>query len=72
MKLTDWIPGDIKPVRVGVYQRRTTSDGYVAWSYWNGRYWGSYEITAEWACLERKYKSGFQNIPWRGLAEKPE
>ena len=71
MKPTDWIPGDVKPVRVGVYQREYPSG---AWRYclWNGRGWCVYGLTpkdaAEWSDVE----SNEQNLPWRGLAEKPE
>ena len=71
MKLTDWIPGKVKPVRVGVYQREYDS-GDVQYSYWNGKFWGLYGVTPKEAELDRSFSSRAQTLPWRGLAEKPE
>ena len=75
MKLTDWIPGNVKPVRVGVYKRLYDKDSIIAtrtwYCYWNGEFWGVYGETPEDAAEDKHITSGAQNIPWRGLAEKP-
>ena len=70
MKLTDWIPGNVKPVRVGVYQREYDS-GDVQYSYWNGKFWGLYGETPKEAESWVDTPSTGQTLPWRGLAEKP-
>lgn len=73
MKLTKWFPGHIKPVRKGVYMQRCghrMQDGY---QYWNGKEWGCWFESPEFAYKYRNYVVGlkFQNYKWRGLAEKP-
>ena len=73
MKLTDWIPGNVKPVRVGVYQREYDNGGLLRpiwYCYWNGDFWSVYGETPKDA-LYRCLESPAQNLPWRGLAEKP-
>jgi len=74
MKLTDWIPGNVKPVRVGVYERLYDKDSIASrtfYNHWNGKFWGVYGETPKDA-LYRCLESPAQNLPWRGLAEKPE
>lgn len=68
MKLTDWIDGDTKPVRVGVYER----DFYfgITYCYWDGKKWCKGHANIDDAVL-KKSKSTFQSLPWRGLAEEP-
>ena len=70
MKLTDWIPGDIKPVRVGVYER-SYGNALPAYCYWDGKFWGMYGPTPNQAIRWKSSISGNQTLPWRGLAEKP-
>ena len=72
MKLTKWIPGNVKPVRVGVYER-ANSRGSTLYSHWNGSFWGTSAFTPERAAWQsaRLSPSVGQNLPWRGLAEKP-
>ena len=70
-KLTDWISGNVKPVRVGVYQREYDS-GDVAYSYWNGKFWSVYGATPEEAESWVDTPSTAQTLRWRGLARKPE
>ena len=75
MKLTKWIPGNVKPVRVGVYERfydRTTPWRSIRYSYWNGKFWGVYADTPEEAKRLSTIRSLEQTLPWRGLARKPE
>jgi hypothetical protein len=61
--VTDWFPGEVKPVYVGEYERdygdserRHLWDGSF-WFYWSG-------IEARWDM------SSHQSLPWRGLAEE--
>ena len=63
---TDWFPGNVKPVRVGVYQRQY--DWLLAFSYWDGKHWGWTEPgTAKQAAEYRYPQSREQELPWRGL-----
>ncbi len=74
MKLTKWIPGNVKPVRVGVYQREYDNGGMLRpiwYCYWNGDFWCLYGETPEDADLCRSLNSTAQTLRWRGLAEKP-
>ena len=72
MKLTEWYPGDVKPVRVGVYQQqsgiRPVSIGY---QYWDGSFWNGWFKTAEMAFRFRRSRVSIshQNDPWRGVAK---
>ncbi|MFZ6727389.1 hypothetical protein ACO0K2_18000 [Undibacterium sp. MH2W] len=69
MKLTPWIDGDIKPVRVGVYERNYGSAGF-AYCKWDGKYFFAGKRSIKEADLATS-DAFFQNLPWRGLAEKP-
>lgn len=67
MKLTPWIVGRLKPVRVGVYQRESAYG--VVYSYWNGRFWGMIKERNVLSEFERYAPSQWQDIPWRGVAK---
>jgi len=70
-KFTAWFPGQIKPVRVGVYQQKNGffEIGYQRWDGLSWFYWfETPEMAARSDCLA---SSMFQNDPWRGLASKP-
>lgn len=69
MKLTDWFPGDIKPIRVGIYERRYSES--INFSKWNGEYWSFGYYSVDLANERGHYLSQYQNLPWRGLAEDP-
>lgn len=57
MKTTEWYPGKVKPVRVGLYQRKLKGGG-VLYSWWDGRVW----------MTENRWRlSVYQSIKWRGL-----
>lgn len=74
MKLTNWIPGNVKPVRVGVYQRKYDENPparRIWYCYWNGEFWCLFDDTPEKAKYWVEFQSTAQNLPWRGLAEKP-
>lgn len=69
MKLTDWYNGNIKPVHIGVYERKS-NHGLNAYSYWDGNHWkmfGATPLNAEESqCGDN---SVFQTLPWRGIAD---
>lgn len=69
MKLTPWIPGHIKPTRVGVYER-DYGDGSAVYCKWDGLIWYFYGKTKKSAWAEI-CKSAEQSLPWRGLALDP-
>lgn len=68
MKKTPWFPGDVKPVRVGWYQREYTGTGDVI-------------DTPDWFDGEKWYlgmRGGKSTLPaftqgrrWRGLTKEP-
>jgi hypothetical protein len=63
-KLTPWFPDDVRPVRIGLYQR--DYGGYdLSPDFWDGRRWQLCGIDGEPFAMSRK------PLPWRGLAEKP-
>jgi hypothetical protein len=73
-KITDWFPPAVKPVHVGAYEVADADmlDSEVhGFQYWNGSFWGIFEITAKMAQLGREHHSTFQNHHWRGLAFDP-
>lgn len=75
-KLTPWFPGDVKPVRSGVYFVRQLSNDcksgdviFEGYCYWSGVRWGS--VTLEKAHAKKlAVPPGFQNKPWRGLTKE--
>lgn len=67
MRLTPWYPGDVKPVREGVYERRRIGVGTPYYSYWNGRWWGLLCITPTTARHNSRHTSIVQNREWRGV-----
>lgn len=68
-KLTPWFPGDVKPVRRGVYQRLYTSG--TGWAYWNGDFWGMRGVSKYFAKSMKDFYAPIQSHEWRGLAEDP-
>lgn len=71
MKLTNWFPGYIKPVRVGVYQQLNGS-GKLGYQYWDGVRWHSWATLPELATDTCFWAAEFyQNDSWRGLAQEP-
>lgn len=72
MKLTEWFPGDVKPVRRGVYERDYGGGifGNLGFALWTGSQWKYRSTTPEKACVESIDSLNIRR-PWRGLAEKP-
>lgn len=70
-KLTDWYPGDVKPVRVGVYERNfDRPDGERWYSFWDGKHWRFGHFAKHWAEQYKDEKLSFeQRLPWRGIAK---
>lgn len=66
---TQWFGPNTRPVRPGVYQRRSPEGGYNFYSYWNGKSWGLYEFTAPRAVRYKDNPSAFQDTEWRGLTK---
>jgi hypothetical protein len=58
--VTDWFPGEVKPVRVGWWERKIPfsfdlqSGCMTTRTYWDGSKWDSQ----------------YQSLPWRGLVEE--
>ena len=70
MILTSWFDGRIKPVHIGVYERRSTF-GFAHYSYWNGKKWKLISSTPEEAFKVRVdcHNSYFQTLEWRGVVK---
>lgn len=72
IQLTDWFPEDVKPVRKGVYERDYRHSGMeFQFCLWNGKCWGEGCRTVRLA-EQSRLASLWPDLPWRGLAEKPE
>jgi hypothetical protein len=68
MKLTPWYPGNIKPVREGVYMLMCGFGVEVGYQYWDGSYWGLWCSTPQDAFHFRgKCGAKDQNGMWRGV-----
>jgi hypothetical protein len=67
-KLTPWFRGSVKPVRVGIYQRRIYCE--LKFSRWDGRCWMMGSPTFFYAEV-RNDPSPMQDESWRGLASDP-
>jgi hypothetical protein len=68
-ELTDWFPPEIKPVRIGVYQRQFSN--YSSYSWWNGKHFSIGREFPSALDIHSAQESVFQNKPWRGLSVKP-
>jgi hypothetical protein len=74
LPVTPWFSGDVKPLRVGVYERDDTGtcmeNGKPNFSMWDGLKWRSsrWEIAG---ADEERTPSYEQELPWRGLASDP-
>lgn len=69
-QLTPWYPGDVKPVRVGVYQTKNQIDKGAVYQRWNGLFWCLCCDTPDRAATWDD-QSLFQRSKWRGLAQPP-
>lgn len=64
---TDWFPGEVKPVHVGVYE--TKPDDGTTFQHWDGKQWGLCAITPNCALNGIGIASAYQASKWRGLVE---
>lgn len=64
MKLTDWYPPDIKPVRRGVYITRKNNQ--VFFQYWTGNFWNVRMICIR-SAENIKQRSQHQDVQWKGI-----
>ena len=70
MRLTPWFPGDVKPVRDGVYERKfLDSCGWYAMFY-RGQ-WKSVRLSVQDAKEHRGASMQQAAYLWRGLAQDP-
>jgi hypothetical protein len=76
MKLTNWFPPEVKPVRKGVYDIAKGVFSAPWFGYWNGKKWVSVGNTP-YKAMEHPYAAWDdfpairQDFEWRGLARKP-
>jgi len=69
-QLTGWISGDLKPVRVGVYERDSWGQGSTIYSLWNGEFWCVGRGTVQAAEKMQHQRSYYQSHTWRGLLKE--
>ena len=67
-ELTDWFPGDLKPVRKGVYERRSIAGRY---SFWTGSRWCMGFTYMDEVSGSKAASSFDQGALWRGLTSDP-
>lgn len=67
-RYTQWFPGNVKPVHVGVYKRLIPSSN-VVYSMWTGKRWLVGADTKKIAAVSC-YPSGMQGLQWQGLRKK--
>ena len=67
-KYTPWFPGDVMPVRPGVYEVNALPGPW--YRRWDGRHWFAGGRTPKDAASS-KYETVPNVNPWRGLAEPP-
>lgn len=66
-KLTPWLPEDMKPVRVGMYQRYYAApSSRNAPDYWDGEQWILCDVYGRKVGVASQ-----QERLWRGLAKQP-
>lgn len=73
--ITPWFPGDVSPVRPGVYMidQSRSNDTYAeeVFSYWDGKFWYQQDSEPKYAMLWVCY--GPKKAPvyrWRGLLKE--
>lgn len=71
MKLTDWFPGAVKPVRNGVYQREYICGKakITSYCYWYGHWWYAGGDSVEGAVnnFQPVLVAPSQSLRWRGV-----
>jgi putative component of toxin-antitoxin plasmid stabilization module len=67
---TPWYPGDVKPVRWGVYERRTPVG--IRYSLWDGEQWKYWHRTPMLALCCKTASNHQHDLAWRGLTRRAE
>jgi len=71
MNKTPWFE-NVKPVHNGVYEiKHPDRPNVCVYQHWDGKLWGMYMPSIRLAWDWRDKYSGYQDQPWRGLADKP-
>lgn len=77
-KLTPWFPGDVKPVRIGVYEAEWDyGDGDITtyFNHFDGQHWhsGWFDLTSVRPSDPRIGRTSGGDFPknWRGLSSNP-
>lgn len=75
-KLTQWFPGDVRPARIGVYERnfyfRERYLRALKFAFWNGEFWSPCQLSKDEAIfMSRSAYQLNRLIGWRGLAQDP-
>lgn len=70
-ELTDWISGDLKPVRDGMYQRDYNDGSNILYCRFKNGQWILGKKDLNFAAAQTSI-SAWQNELWRGLAKNPE
>lgn len=68
-----WFPGDVKPVRKGVYQTLPAgfANAWPVYQHWDGECWGAFDGDVARAARFAGIRSNSQSHAWRGLARDP-
>ena len=64
MKISEWYPPDIKPVRRGVYITR--KNNHIFFQCWTGTYWNVRLCDIDKA-YKTKQRSQHQDVYWKGI-----
>lgn len=67
---TDWLPGDVKPVRRGVYERQCRNRPHLFCKF-DGVKWYAGQNTPQEAERARLPSIFGDSLPWRGLTQPP-
>jgi hypothetical protein len=67
MKKSEWFPGSLLPVHVGVYETEPGLDGQPWFQHWNGKFWSIAKRSAWEAESVAGIHSMHQRDQWRGL-----
>jgi hypothetical protein len=72
-ELTPWFAADVRPVRRGCYEVKTSDFPSPNYRFWTGDGWsGTYETPdRDWSGSTSMYRHGHGLQGWRGLAKKP-
>ena len=69
-KLTPWFSGDVKPARIGVYER-AYGNAKRRFNFYDGHCWMFGGDSPAGADFYRSLESRAGPLPWRGLASDP-